>query len=277
MPCTLFHSWLDVTDKLLRSTVIMILLSMFNQIKSLCRSLACNVSASHVASPSYVFSLFSAWHLACLISSFISFQTLIYKTKLSRWSKNLLYFALFFLSFSSFPLLCHLPRLFRFHPSLFHPPPYALLWETQMQWGGWGGGFFLGTFFSSQYIPKACSAAGRSKGIMTELCCEDSCGGRKAHVNGQQAVGQQSLLESQKSWSQITLHEKLWNLNSYRELSRLHEHCFTSQQSASPSAEKFKNQIVYHKLICARSKNDLCRTRHMAGKCNFSEPEWLLL
>lgn len=50
-----------------------------------------------------------------------------------------------------------------------------------------------------------CSAFGRSKGIMAELCCVDSCGGGEAHVNGQHAVGQQSLMESWKTWSEIIL------------------------------------------------------------------------
>lgn len=95
------------------------------------------------------------------------------------------------------------------------------------------GGLF-GAIFSPECIPWACSAAGRSKGIMTELYCEDSCGGGKAHVNGLHAAGQQSLMESQKSSSEIALYEKLWDLYLSRELSRLHEHYFTSQQSAFP-------------------------------------------
>lgn len=39
---------------------------------------------------------------------------------------------------------------------------------------------FLGTFSLSVYLLSyMCSAVGRSKGITTELCCEDSCGGGK--------------------------------------------------------------------------------------------------
>lgn len=83
---------------------------------------------------------------------------------------------------------------------------------------------------------------------MTELYCEDSCGGGKAHVNGLHAAGQQSLMESQKSSSEIALYEKLWDLYLSRELSRLHEHYFTSQQSAFPSdviLKKNKKKTIY--------------------------------
>lgn len=41
----------------------------------------------------------------------------------------------------------------------------------------------------------------------------------------------------------------------------------------------WNGQVVYNTVrrICGGCKNDLCRTRHMAWKCNFSDSEWILL
>lgn len=39
--------------------------------------------------------------------------------------------------------------------------------------------------------------------------------GGEAHVNGQHAVSQQSLMDSQKTCSQIALCDKLWDLYEF--------------------------------------------------------------
>lgn len=64
-----------------------------------------------------------------------------------------------------------------------------------------------GLFGDPEYIPYArcVRLLAIQRGIMTELCC----GGGKARVNLQHAVSQQSLTESQESWFEIALDEKM--------------------------------------------------------------------
>lgn len=129
-----------------------ILVSIFNQIKSPCHSLACNVSASHMDSPSHVFFFSNLPLLLTLSFTFSSsylFLCLILDTDLQKQNTNLLYFAQFFLSFFPSPsgslVTSHLCR---FHLILFHPPMCS---PVRRRCSGDVVGWLFGTFSSSAY------------------------------------------------------------------------------------------------------------------------------
>lgn len=158
----------------------MILFSILQQINSVCRSLAGNVSGSHINILFYlILPLLCIWLVLCL---FLKKRHWFPSKKIRqiKWKSVVFHFY--------FSLLCHLPRFVRFLWILFHPPTYTLLWERQMQWGRWGQ-------FSLSIFPK-----------LGVLCCwpikenydrimsqrAELCGRGKAHVISQHAVGKQS-------------------------------------------------------------------------------------
>lgn len=51
---------------------------------------------------------------------------------------------------------------------------------------------------------------------------------KRQHVNGQHDVGQQTLVENQKSSTKTTVNNKFWDVISSRELFKIHERCLTS-------------------------------------------------
>lgn len=187
---------------------------------------------------------------------------------------------LFCFSFSSVSLpnpLSHLPRLFRFHLIPFHPPPCALLWETRMQWGRWRVFFFPWDFPPTPSIfPK-----------LGVYCCWPFKGnydrimlrGQLWRKNGNTWMVS-LMLASKSQWKvrnpqlkppSITKSGMLFCPGNYS----------GSMSAVLPVCliRIWNGQVVYNTVrrICGGCKNDLCGTKHMAWKCNFSDSEWILL
>lgn len=140
------------------------MISIYHQIMSLCRILTCNMSTSHMDSPFCVFFLLpSVYTFSHLVISFLLFVETDLQTKMKQLKSGsvdllLCSFAPILPSLSCYSVTSHVH--FDFFFILLH-----MLFCEKRRCSREGGGF-LGPFF-----PPQCIAAGRSKGIMTELYC----------------------------------------------------------------------------------------------------------